>query len=178
MWKAPVADPLQAFSLGPAVTEHSFPTSWPRPGAVTDWEDGQPEPIKALSPLEASALKARLPMLSPWRVLGFQALAGLGCAALIGAWTLSAPAFWSALYGLVAVVLPGMLLARGMTKRVNSAVGAAAGFLMWEMLKIGASVAMLVAASKAVPGLSWPALLATLVVCIKVNWLALAWRGR
>jgi ATP synthase protein I len=48
----------------------------------------------------------------------------------------------------------------------------------WEFLKIGASVAMLVLAPKVVPGLSWPALLVTLAVCIKVNWLALAWRGR
>jgi ATP synthase protein I len=163
---------------GHFVTDQTLPASWPRPGAAVDWEDDQPEAIKALSPLEASALKARLPMLSPWRVLGFQALAGLGCAALIGAWTLSALMFWSAIYGMAAVVLPGLLLARGMTKRVSSAVAAAAGFMLWELLKIGASMAMLVAAFKAVPGLSWPALLATLVVCIKVNWLALAWRGR
>jgi hypothetical protein len=74
--------------------------------------------------------------------------------------------------------LPNMLLARGMTKRVNSAAGAVAGFMGWEFLKIGASIAMLVLAPKVVPGLSWPALLVTLAVCIKVNWLALAWRGR
>ncbi len=153
-------------------------SSWPRVSASPDWDEEQPEPIKALSSAQAQALKARLPMLSPWRVLGMQFAVGVGCAALIGALTASALAFWSAIYGLAAVVLPGLLLARGMTKRVNSAGSAAAGFMFWEFLKIGASVAMLVAASKAIPGVSWPALLATLVVCIKVNWLALAWRGR
>jgi ATP synthase protein I len=46
------------------------------------------------------------------------------------------------------------------------------------MLKIGVAIAMLVIAAKVVPGLSWPALLVTMVVCIKVNWVALLWRGR
>lgn len=50
--------------------------------------------------------------------------------------------------------------------------------MFWEMLKIGVAVAMLVIATKAVPDLSWPALLVTMVVCIKVNWVALLWRGR
>lgn len=84
----------------------------------------------------------------------------------------------SALYGVAVVVVPNALLARGLTKQVNSAVGATAGFMAWEFLKISASIAMLALAPQVVPGLSWPALLATVVVCIKVNWLALAWRGR
>ncbi len=54
----------------------------------------------------------------------------------------------------------------------------AVGFLFWEMLKIGVAIAMLVIATKVLPNLSWPALLIGLVVCIKVNWLALLWRGR
>jgi ATP synthase protein I len=57
-------------------------------------------------------------------------------------------------------------------------VAAAAGFMFWEMLKIGVAVAMLVIAARVVPDLSWPALLVTMVVCMKVNWLALLWQGR
>jgi ATP synthase protein I len=76
------------------------------------------------------------------------------------------------------VVLPNALLARGMTRRVGGAVAAAAGFLFWEMLKIGAAIAMLLIAARVVPQLSWPALLVTMVVCMKVNWFALLWRGR
>ncbi len=52
------------------------------------------------------------------------------------------------------------------------------GFLFWEMLKIAAAVSLLVIAAKVVPNLSWPALLITMVVCMKVNWVALLWRGR
>lgn len=162
------------------MTDNGTRTTWPPVTPVTaGWDDEQEElPVRALSPVEAAALKSSLPMLSPWRVLGLQLVVGLLCAALIGLWTASGAAAASALYGVAAVVMPNMLLARGMTKRVDSAVGAAAGFMAWEFLKIGASIAMLVLAPQVVPGLSWPALLVALAVCIKVNWLALAWRGR
>jgi ATP synthase protein I len=65
-----------------------------------------------------------------------------------------------------------------MTRGTRSVVAAAAGFMFWETLKIGVAVALLVIAAKVVPDLSWPALLITMVVCMKVNWLALLWRGR
>ena len=162
------------------MTENGLRKTWPPvASAAGGWDDDTEEPpVKALSPEQAAALKAQLPMLSPWRVLGMQLVVGLLCVAIVWLWMASGVAAASALYGVAAVVLPGMLLARGMTKRVSSAVGAAAGFMGWEFLKIGASIAMLVLAPKVVPGLSWPVLLVTLAVCIKVNWLALAWRGR
>ena len=50
--------------------------------------------------------------------------------------------------------------------------------MFWAFVKIGASVAMLMLAPKIVQPLSWPALLATLVLCMQVYWLALVWRGR
>jgi len=37
---------------------------------------------------------------------------------------------------------------------------------------------MLLAATRVVPGLSWPALLVAMVVCMKMNWLALLWRRK
>jgi ATP synthase protein I len=162
------------------MTENGPRKTWPPvASAAGGWDDDNEEPpVKALNPEQAAALKSALPMLSPWRVLGWQLVAGLLCVAVIRLWTASGVAMLSALYGVAAVVVPNMLLARGMTKRVNSAVGAAAAFMAWEFLKIGASVAMLVLAPKVVPGLSWPALLVTLAVCIKVNWLALAWHSR
>lgn len=55
---------------------------------------------------------------------------------------------------------------------------AAFNFMFWEFLKIGVSVVMLAAAAKVVPDLHWPAMLVTLVVCMKMNWLALLWQGR
>ena len=87
---------------------------------------------------------------------------------------------WSVLYGAATVVVPGALMARGMTSRLTSmAPGVSAvSFMLWEFGKIGVSVAMLALAPKLVPGLSWPALLVALIVCIKVYWVALSWRGR
>ncbi len=162
------------------MTDNGSRKPWPSTAsAAGGWDDDNEEPpVKALSPEEAAALKSTLPMLSPWRVLGMQLVAGVLCAVVIRLWTASGVAMVSAFYGAAAVVVPNLLLVRGMTKHVGSVAGAAVGFMAWEFLKIGASIAMLVLAPKVVPGLSWPALLVTLAVCIKVNWLALAWRGR
>ena len=116
--------------------------------------------------------------MSPWRVVGVQAASGVVCVCLAWLFTGRAAMAWSALYGAAATVLPSALLARGMTRGAAGAVSAAAGFLLWEMLKIGVAIAMLLIAANVVPQLSWPALLLTMVVCMKVNWFALLWRGR
>jgi ATP synthase protein I len=65
-----------------------------------------------------------------------------------------------------------------MTRGTGNPVAVAVGFMFWEMLKIAVAIAMLVIAAKVVPNLSWPVLLVTMVVCMKVNWLALLWRRR
>ena len=136
-------------------------------------------PFKALSREEAQALRDKHPSLSPWRVVGSQALAGVVCAALTWAITHRDGAAWSALYGAAVAVIPSALLARGMTRRTSSNPGAAVlGFMFWEMVKIAVAVAMLVAAPRVVPDLSWPALLVAMIVCVKVHWLSLLWRRR
>ena len=86
----------------------------------------------------------------------------------------------SALYGALVAVLPGALMARGMTSKLSSvSPGASAvSFMVWMAVKILVSIAMLVLAPKLVEPLSWPALLVSLVLCMKVYWLALLWRGR
>jgi ATP synthase protein I len=147
-----------------------------RGGAFEDEE--QPAPYRVLTAAQAQDLRAKNPSVSPWRVVAAQALAGLVCVAMAWAFTQRTSAAWSALYGAAATVIPGALLARGMTRGTKNPVAAAAGFMFWEMLKIGVAVAMLVIAAKVVPNLSWPALLVTMVVCIKVNWVALLWRPR
>jgi len=148
-------------------------TDWPATGS-----DAFEAPHRPLSRAEAQALRERQPSVSPWRVVALQAVAGLACAVVAGLWVQGPGGMWSALYGAAATVLPNALLARGMTKRAGNAVAAAAGFLVWEMLKIGVALAMLVIAARVVPHLSWPVLLITMVVCMKVNWFALLWRGR
>jgi ATP synthase protein I len=148
-------------------------------GRGSDTDAVEEPPFKALSPEEAQALRARHPPTSPWRVVGSQAAAGVLCAALTWAITQRSGAAWSALYGAAAIVLPSALLARGMTRGTSSNPGAAVlGFMFWEMVKIAVAVAMLAAAPRVVPDLSWPAMLVAMIVCVKVNWWALLWQRK
>ncbi len=146
-----------------------------------DEEDGSvATPSKALTREEAQALREKDPPLSPWRVLLVQVGVGVVVALLAALVTGSGSVGWSALYGAATVVLPGALMARGMTSRLSSMSpgSSAVSFMLWEAVKIAVSVVMLALASKIVQPLSWPALLAGLVVCMKVYWVALLWRGR
>jgi ATP synthase protein I len=112
-------------------------------------------------------------------VVAVQTIAGLLCVALVWGFVRRDGAAWSALYGAAATVLPSALMARGMTRRTSSNPGSAVfGFMFWEMVKIAVAVAMLAAAPRLVPGLSWPAMLVAMIVCMKVNWLALLWQRR
>lgn len=136
-------------------------------------------PFKPLTRDEAQALRAKHPPVSPWRMVGCQAVAGIVCAAVVWAITGRSGTAWSALYGAAATVIPNALLARGMTRRTSANAGTAVfGFMFWEMVKIAVAVAMLAAAPRVVPGLSWPALLVAMIVCMKMNWLALLWQRR
>lgn len=151
------------------------------PGDVT-WGDPEDEAadatFKPLSREEAAALRAKEPPVSPWRVVAVQAAVGV-VAALIG-WLLTgrSEVGWSVLYGAATAVVPGALMARGMTSQLSSmALGVSAvSFMLWELVKIGVSVAMLAVAGRVVQPLVWPALLVGLVLCIKVYWVALLWR--
>ncbi len=149
---------------------------------LTPGTDAEQEALfKPLTPEEAQAWRAQNPLMSPWRVVAAQAALGLACVLLVGLVTQRSHAVWSALYGVAVVVIPGGLMARGVAnaaKRVRSPAAAAASFMLWELVKIALAVAMLVAAAKSAPNLSWPALLVTLVVCMKMGWLVLLWRRR
>jgi ATP synthase protein I len=148
-------------------------------GHGSDTDAVEDPPFKVLTRDEAQALRAKHPPMSPWRVVGSQAIAGFVCAALAWLITGRSGTAWSALYGAAATVFPSALLARGMTRRSSSNPGAAVfGFMFWEMVKIAVAVAMLAAAPRVVPDLSWPALLVAMIVCMKVNWLALLWQRR
>ena len=144
------------------------------------WDDEEEDaPPVALTPAQAQALRAELPSVSAWQVVAAQAVAGGLVAALCFAFGDRSALGWSALYGALCVVVPSALLARGMARLpARGAAAAAVGFMVWEGVKVLLTVAMLVAAVKVVPDLSWPALLAALTVCLSMNWLALLWQGR
>jgi ATP synthase protein I len=147
------------------------------PGTHRAWDEAD-ERFRRLTPSEAAAFRAGNPQLSPWRVIAVQAAVGAVVALL--AWLLGGGRehAWSALYGAVTAVVPGALLARGMTSRFSgvSPVVSAASVMLWETAKIGATVALLVAAPRVVQPLSWPALLAGLAACLSMYWFALLWR--
>ena len=157
-------------------TSADLPQSRAQPLPIDDLDDSERE-FKVWTREEAASLDLGSSCVSPWQVVAAQAVVGLACcliAALLG----SAPAMWSAAYGSAAVVVPGALMARGMSRRAGSPMSLAVGFMFWEVLKIGAAMAMLVIAARVVPDLRWPVLLVAMVVCMKVNWFALLWRGR
>lgn len=134
--------------------------------------------FKPLSAQEAQALRERYPSVSPWRVVAWQAVVGVVVAGAAWALTGQRNIGWSAAYGALAVVVPAIIFARGLTGRFSSlnAGTAAIGFMAWEMVKIIVSIALLAMAPKWVPALSWPALLVGLVVTMKVYWVALAFK--
>jgi ATP synthase protein I len=137
-------------------------------------------PFKRLTAEEARRLREQNPPVSPWWVVAGQLVVGLVVA--LAAWALTGRqnVGWSAGYGALAVVIPAAIFARGLTGRFSSlnAGTAAVGFMVWEMVKIALTVAMLMAAPRLVTALSWPALLVGLVLTMKVYWLALAYAPR
>lgn len=142
------------------------------------WDDEDNEPPVPLTAAQAQALRERHPQVSAWRVVAAQALVGLVVAVL--AWGFfGRDAGWSALYGSAVIVLPTALLAWGVARIAGTGlIEGAMGFLAWTGVKLVLALALLVAASRVVPGLNWPALLIAMAVCLQVNWLALLWRRR
>lgn len=171
---APGSEGLKGVGAGPAAGDRVGAE-----GRFRAWEDETPEPEpRPWSAAEVAGLVARYPSLSPWRVLGVQVLAGVLVAALGWLLTRRPGVAASALYGAAAVVLPGLMLVRAMGRRPASVAAAQMRFLVWAFVKLGLAVAMLAAASRTVPDLSWPALLVAMVVCLKVYALALLWQRR
>ena len=147
-----------------------------RSGAWDDQDEEQA--FRPLTRAEAQALRERQPQVPAWWVVAAQAAVGGVVSALAWLMTGDRAVFASALYGAAVVVMPGALMARGMSSRISSvSPGASAvSFMLWEMVKIAVSVLMLVLAPRIVQPLSWPALLVSLVVCMHVYLLALLWR--
>jgi len=137
-------------------------------------------PFRPLTAEEAQRLREQYPQLKLWKVVVAQVVVGV--LAALCAWGLTGKqeAGWSAAYGALAVVLPAAFFARALTARFasRSPGGATAAFMAFEMVKIALTIALLAMAPKVVAALSWPALLAGLVLTVKVYWVALAFSTR
>jgi ATP synthase protein I len=143
-------------------------------------EESGPEPVKALTREQVQQLGLQRPSVSVWQVLLWQALVGVVMALALGLWSGRWSWALSLLYGAAAVVVPGLVFARGLTGRLASINPGTAvmGFFVWEFVKIGLTLALLVAAPRLVTDLSWPALLAGLVVTMKVVWPVVWFKSR
>lgn len=153
-------------------------TAYPTNDVYQD-ESGEPE-FTPLTATQAQALRERDPSISPWRVVIVQVLVGTLVA--LAAWVLTGKSqiAVSAAYGALAVVIPAALFARGLKSRLSSANAASAvlAFVLWELVKIFVTLAMLMAAPRLIDGLSWLAMLAGLVLTMKVYWIALLFRKK
>ncbi|VTU13138.1 ATP synthase I chain [Variovorax sp. SRS16] len=140
------------------------------PEEVQDPDDD----FKPLTADEARRLRDRKPSISPWRVIAVQVVGGLLVALVTWGLTGRQNLGWSAGYGALAVVVPAAVFARGLTGRFSSLNPGTAmfGFLLWEMVKMALTVAMLIAAPRLITALSWPAMLIGLVVTMKAAWVA------
>jgi ATP synthase protein I len=149
---------------------------------INDRDEGgldEADDFEPLTPEQARAFRQKHPQVSPWRVISWQAGFGLLLAVLAGWYGGSAWGF-SAAYGVLSVVLPGMLFARGVQGRFASLNPGSAmvGFFLWELMKLIVTVVMLALAPRIVVALSWPVMLVALVLTLKVYWVALAVRPR
>lgn len=150
-------------------------TKTPVPEIETEVEETDFKPLTAE---EAQEWRKRHKTLSVWRIVLAQVL--VGAVAVLVAWLVSSKTLiaYSVAYGVLAVVIPSLVFARGLARGRGSAGGAMVGLFGWELVKILLTVAMLVAAPRIVPGVSWLALLAGMVVTMKAYWIALLMRPR
>ncbi len=142
-------------------------------------EEIKEEVFRRYSPQEAEQLRKTIPSISPWRVVRWMLMA----AVVIGLVSFSffdLPTALSAAYGSLVVALPAAVLARGMTSPLSrmSAVSGAMAFMLWEMVKIGLSIGMLMLAPSLMASLNWPALLIGLILTMKVYFVAAIYKPK
>lgn len=139
-------------------------------------DDAEASDFTPLTAEQAKALREQSPSVSPWWVVLAQV--GLGAVVVLLSWLVSGREViaLSAAWGVLAVVLPGALFARGLTGQFAAANAGSAvfSFFLWELVKIVMTVAVMYTAHRSVENLSWPAMLVGLVLTMKVYWLALA----
>lgn len=135
----------------------------------------QADDFKPLTPQQAGQIRRQIKSVSVLWVLAVQTAVGIGVSLVL--WGVSGrhSAAFSGFYGSLAVVVPAALFARGLRRQQAAAEGGSAlvRFFVWELIKVGVTVAMLLLAPRLVFELSWPALLAGFVVTMKVYWLAM-----
>ena len=146
-----------------------------------EWnDDGQDgEKIPPLTRQEAQLLKEKLQGVSLeaflLKLLMWQALSAIAIAALAWLVSSSAAVVTSAFYGAVCVVLPSALVARVVIKRIRPDVlkqsgGMLTGLVVLELVKMLATVCLLLAAPLVLDSPQWVAIVIGFAVTLKVYW--------
>ena len=142
----------------------------------------QADDFRPLSSEQAAIWREQFPQESVWEVVRFQCWVGLSVVALAFL-TENALGFagcgLSVLYGVLVVILPAVVCARGLGSKfaVSGVAASVAKFFVWEFAKVALSVSMLMLAPRIlVNELSWPALLVGLILAFKGFWVIVIWR--
>jgi len=144
-----------------------------------EWDlEQQDNNIVPLTRVEAERLfgpvVSRPSRTTPFRVVMAQVV--LSLVATLVWWLCAKPpgvAAQSAFLGGAIGWVPGALFALCLKR---GKIGSVMGWVVGEVLKIGATIAMFVAVTVGYPGVQWVPLLITYLVTLKVYWVALAWR--
>ena len=144
------------------------------------WPDDSEDDFRPLSVEEARHWRSQQAAIPVWQLVAWQFAAGAVATLVLGLVWHSTTMAWSAAYGALAVIVPNAALLRGMVGLQGRLRPEAVvlRFFVWELVKIGLSIAILGGAGRVLGELSWPALLTGLVLTMKVNWFLLAYRPR
>ncbi|AOJ00493.1 ATP synthase subunit I [Burkholderia mayonis] len=150
-----------------------------RESAANDWDVEQQEvDVAPLTRAEAEALfgpeVSRPSRVTPYRVVMAQMV--LSLVATLAWWLFSkspgAAAQSAFLGGAIGWVPSALFAARLRQKGADTVMG----WVIGEVLKMGATIAMFVAVALGYPGAHWVPLLVTYLLVLKTYWIALAWR--
>ena len=148
-----------------------------RSGSAEEALNASEADFKPWSAEQAREWRAAHPPMSPWPVVGWQAVAGLAVVLVALVWSGGMTAVtYSAAYGVLAAWVPTVLFARMVARRMRrqaSPHGALMALMVGEGIKVALTVALLLAAPKILAQVHWLALLAGFVVTIKAAWVAL-----
>lgn len=105
-----------------------------------------------------------------WKIVGLQWVVGMAVCLLM--LLVSTNHAQSAAWGFVAVALPSTLFAARLAMGSKTPAGGTYVFLAGEFLKVGATVAIMYAASQVDPNIVWWSLILTATVTLKSYFLA------
>lgn len=135
-------------------------------------DEGAEGEFKPMTAEQAQEWRKRNPSISIWRIIRIQLLVGAVAVLLITLFARSMPVALSSLYGVLVVVLPAAIFARGVTRQ-SGRVSSIGALVVWELAKLVLSIVLLVLAPQIVANLHWLAMIGTMIAIMNVYWVVL-----